>query len=138
MSYTKSHQHITVPSEYAYFQLNSYFQINSQLFVLTQLCKALHSYLCRWHSAGFDVLLTMQLSIILAITNLMHKFLFYNTFLYSSTCFKHRCAHHQEVRCNWTATYRAWWYQMLYNTILTPDDEHNSARNMQRNIINLL
>jgi len=29
-----------------------------------------------------------------------------------------------------TATYRVWRYQMLYNTILPPDDEHNSAGNM--------
>ena len=39
---------------------------------------------------------------------------------------------------HWTATYSVWRYQMLYNTIWPPDDEHNSARNMQRNIINLL
>ena len=37
-----------------------------------------------------------------------------------------------------TATYRVWRYQMLYNTIWPPDDEHNSARNMKRNIIKLL
>jgi len=29
-----------------------------------------------------------------------------------------------------TATYRVWRYQILYNTIWPPDDEHNSARNM--------
>jgi len=28
-----------------------------------------------------------------------------------------------------TATYRVWWYLILYNTIWPPDDEHNSARN---------
>jgi len=26
-----------------------------------------------------------------------------------------------------TATYRVWWYQRLYNTILATDDEHNGA-----------
>jgi len=36
-----------------------------------------------------------------------------------------------------TATYRVWWYQMLYNTIWPPEDEHNSDRNMYRNIINI-
>ena len=43
ISYTniKSHQYITVPLEYAHFKLNLYFQINSQLFVRTQLRKAL-------------------------------------------------------------------------------------------------
>jgi len=25
---------------------------------------------------------------------------------------------------------QVWWYQMLYNTIWPPDDEHNSACNM--------
>ena len=28
----------------------------------------------------------------------MHQFLFYNEFLYSSTCFEHNRAHHQEVK----------------------------------------
>ena len=67
-------------------------------------------------------------------------------FLYSSTCFEHYCAHHQEVKivlysiwyhtCRWPSgalvergllsqpvhrmtTYSMWRYQMLYNTILT-------------------
>jgi hypothetical protein len=44
----------------------------------------------------FDVLLTVHLSIILVITNLMHKM----------------------------HTYRVWWYQMPHNTIWPPDDEH--------------
>jgi len=35
----------------------------------------------------------------------MHKFLFYNKLiLYSSTCFEHCCAHHQEVRLYYTAS----------------------------------
>ena len=85
--------------------------------------------------------------------------------LYSSTCFEHSCVHHQEVKlyytvsvivilCGWpsgaqverglpepahrTATYRVWRYQMLYNTFWPPDDGHNNARKMLRNIINLL
>ena len=37
-----------------------------------------------------------------------------------------------------TASYRVGRYQMLYNTICSPGDKHNNARNMYRNIINLL
>jgi len=80
----------------------------------------------------------------------MHKFLFYNNFIIILYMFRALCAHHQEVKivlysiwyhhtCRWPsgaqfahrmATYRVWWYQMLYNTISPPDDEHNSARNI--------
>ena len=51
---------------------------------------------------NFDVLLTVHLSIILAIDQLN-----------APDC-------HLQV----------WRYQMLYNTIWPPNDEHNSARNM--------
>jgi len=61
--------------------------------------------------------------------------------------FRALCAHHREVKlyyttsgivtlcrwpacAHWMATYRVRRYQMLYNTILPPDDEHNSARNV--------
>ena len=53
----------------------------------------------------------------------MHKFLFYNKFIIFLYMFRA------------SGILR---YQMLYNTILPPDDEHNSAQNMYRNIINLL
>ena len=73
----------------------------------------------------------------------MHNILFYNKFIILLYIFRALCAHHQEVKlyytatgiithCRWpcdaqvdrrpvhrTATYRVWWYQMLYNTILT-------------------
>jgi len=60
----------------------------------------------------FYVLLTVHLSIILVINQLIAQILVLSQPV-------HR-----------TATYRVLWYQMLYNTILPPDDEHNSARNM--------
>jgi len=90
----------------------------------------------------------VHLSIVLAIDQLNAQICcFIISLLYSSTCFERCCAHHQEVKlhytasgsvtlCRWpsgahrTATYRVWQYQMLYNTIWSPDDEHNSARNM--------
>ena len=72
------------------------------------------------------------------LTNLMHKLLFYNKFIICLYMFRALSAHHQEVNlfytasgiitlCRWPssqpvyrkATYGVWWYQMLYNTILT-------------------
>ena len=56
----------------------------------------------------------------------MHKFLFYNKFIIFLYMFRALlCA-----PVHRTATYSVCRYQMLYNTILPPDDEHNSARNM--------
>ena len=73
----------------------------------------------------------------------MHKFLFFLiSLLYSSTCFEDCCVHHREVKLYYTASgivtpvggrlmrrlredcapnghLHVWWYQMLYNTILT-------------------
>jgi len=62
--------------------------------------------------------------------------------------FRALCAHHQEVRivlysiwyhhtCRWPSGaldshLQVWWYQMLYNTILTSWWWAHSARNMQR------
>jgi hypothetical protein len=93
---------------------------------------------------------------------LMHKILFYNKFIVCLYMFRALCAHHQEVRIvlysiwyhhtyRWpsreqvlsqpvhrTATYRVWWYQMLYNTILTSWRWANSARNMWRYIISIV
>jgi len=45
------------------------------------------------------------------------------------------CAHHQEVKNVFYSiwyhhTHRAWWYQMLYNSILTSWWWPHSARNM--------
>jgi len=79
----------------------------------------------------------------------MHKFLFYNKliiFLYmflallcsssgDQNCIMQHlvtshCAGGRLLRAHRTATYRVWRYQMLCNTILPPDYEHNSARNM--------
>jgi hypothetical protein len=65
------------------------------------------------------------------------KSFFIISLLYSCTCFKHCCAHHQEVKLYYTASgivtfcrwplltcardghLQVWWYHMLYNTILT-------------------
>jgi len=52
------------------------------------------------------VWLTVHLNIILAIDQIMHKFLFFKiSLLISSTCFEDCCAHHQEVKivlcCIW-------------------------------------
>jgi len=61
----------------------------------------------------------------------MHKFLFYIkfiTFLYMFRALL--CSSSGRKIAHRTATYRVWRYQMLYNTILPPDDEHNSAWNM--------
>ena len=94
----------------------------------------------------FEVLLTVHLSVILVINKLNAQNIFYNKFiiclymfrklycspsggqivLYSILC-RHTVGGRPVHR---TATYRVWWYQMLYNTIWPNDDEHNSARNM--------
>ena len=90
------------------------------------------------------------------------KSCFLISLLHSSTCFEHCCARHQEVKfyytasgiitlCRWppgahvlsqpvhgTATYRCDDTRCCIIQFWPPDDEHNSARNMQRNIINLL
>ena len=101
---------------------------------------------------NFEILLTVHLSIIMAIEQLNAQILiFLISLLYSSTCFEHWCAHHQEVKLYYTAsgivtlwrlpsgapverglsqpahrtaTYSMCLYQMLYNTIWPPDDEH--------------
>ena len=54
---------------------------------------------------SFDVLLTVHLSIILAIDQLNAQILdIFKINLYSSTCFEHFCAHHQEVKLYYTAS----------------------------------
>jgi len=40
----------------------------------------------------------------------MHKFLFYNKFIYASTCFEHNSAHHQEVEI---VLYSIWYLHSL-------------------------
>ena len=76
----------------------------------------------------------------------MHKFLFYNKFIIFLYMFRALLFSSSEGQIvlysiwyrhsvggcpvHGTATYRVWRYQMLYNTIWPPDDEHNSARNM--------
>ena len=83
--------------------------------------------------------------------------------LYFSTCFEHYCAHLQEDNCINTASGIVTLFRWLFstqvtsplvtcvlnrhpksddtrcctNTIWPPEDEHNSARNMYRNIINV-
>jgi len=47
---------------------------------------------------GFHVLLTVHLSIILVITDLMHKILFYNKFIICLYMFRALCAHLQEIK----------------------------------------
>jgi len=46
----------------------------------------------------FDVLLTVHLSIILVIKQIMNKFLLYNKFIICLYMFRKLCAHHQEVK----------------------------------------
>jgi len=67
----------------------------------------------------------------------MHKFLFYNKFIIFLYMFRAQqfSKHVEEYNTYYktrhrTATYRMWRHQMLYNTIWSPDDEHNSAQNM--------
>jgi len=56
----------------------------------------------------FDVLLTVHLSIILVINQLlMHKFLFYNKFIKRLYIFRALCAHHQEVKI---VLYSVWYH----------------------------
>jgi len=52
----------------------------------------------------FDVLLTVHLSIILVINQIMNKFLFYNKFIICLYMFRALCAHHQEVKLYFTAS----------------------------------
>ena len=54
-----------------------------------------------------DVFLTVHLSIILVVTNLMHKILFYNKFIICLYMFRALCAHHQEVK---TVLYSIWYH----------------------------
>jgi len=74
--------------------------------------------------------------------------LFYNKFIICLYMFRALCAHHQEVKivlcsiwyhetCRWpsgaqveTGHQHLWWYQMLYNTILTSWWWAHSARNV--------
>jgi len=75
----------------------------------------------------FYVLLTVHLSIILAMTNLMHKFLFFNKFIIFLCMFRALLCSSSGSQIVfysiwyrhilWTATYRVCRYQMLYNTI---------------------
>jgi len=76
----------------------------------------------------------------------MHKFLFYNKFIIFLQTFRALYAYRQEVkivlycvRFSHSVGGRPvrigqppteWRHQMVYNTILPPDDEHNSAQNM--------
>jgi hypothetical protein len=59
-------------------------------------------------STNFDVLLAVHLSIILVITNLMHKILFYNKFIIRLYMFRALCAHHQDVKI---VLYSIWYHQ---------------------------
>ena len=104
----------------------------------------------------FDLLLTVQhLSIfILVINQLDAHNLFYSKFISCPYLFRAPCArrqdvkivlyniwHHQTCRlpfCARDGHLQVWWYQMLYNTILTSWRWARGARNMQRHEINLL
>jgi hypothetical protein len=55
----------------------------------------------------FDVLLTVHLSIILVINQIMNKFLFYNKFIMCLYMFRALCAHHQEVKI---VLYSIWYH----------------------------
>ena len=61
---------------------------------------------------NFDVLLTVHLSIILVTDQLNAQILvfFLTSLLYSSTCFEHYCAYHQEVRI---VLYSIWYHHTL-------------------------
>jgi len=74
------------------------------------------------------------------LTNLIHKFLFHNRFTVFLYMFRALRTHHQEVKIvlysicyhhtsRWPSGapnghLLVWWYQKLYNTILTSNDEH--------------
>jgi len=107
-----------------------------------------------YSSTNFDVLLTVHLSIILAIDQLNAQILFYNKFiiflymfrallcsssggqsciiqhLVSSHSVGGRPVHSPLSTCTPDGHLQLWRYQMLYNTIWPPDNENNSARNM--------
>ena len=89
----------------------------------------------------FYVLLTMHLSIIFVINQLNAQILvFYNKFIIRLYMFRALCAHHQEVKIVLYSIWyhynlrdshlQVWWYQMLYNTILTSWRWAHSAQNM--------
>jgi len=62
-------------------------------------------HLIHWVKVNFGVLLTVHLGIILAIDQLNAQILiFLIGLLYSSTCFEHSSAHHQEVKLYSTAS----------------------------------
>jgi len=51
--------------------------------------------------------------------------LYFFPFQYKPTnCF------HDSLQVHRMATYRVWWYNLWYNKVWPPDDEHNIARNM--------
>ena len=59
-------------------------------------------------TSTFDILLTVHLSIILVINRLnAQNLVFIIRLLYSSTCFEHCCAHHQEVKI---VLYSIWYH----------------------------
>ena len=84
----------------------------------------------------------------------MHKIFFYDKFIIRFYMFQALCAHHQEVKivlyslwyhhiyrwpsCAPDGHLKMWWYQMLYNTILTSWRWAHGARNMYRHEIKLL
>ena len=63
----------------------------------------------RLTNSNFDVLLTVPLIIIL-VTNLIHKFLFYNKFILFLYMFRALCAHHQEIKI---VLYSIWYHHTL-------------------------
>jgi len=71
---------------------------------------------CIEHDVYFDVLLTVHLIIFISVINQLdaQNFCFTISLFHASTCFKHCCAHHQV-----SSHLQVWWYQRLYNTILT-------------------
>ena len=82
----------------------------------------------------FYVLLSVHLSIILAIDQLNTQILvFLISLLYSSTCFEHCCAHHQEVKLYYTAS-------GIVTLCRWPSGVHlrTGRPPTERNIINLL
>ena len=85
----------------------------------------------------FYVSLTVRLSIILVIDQLnAQNSCFMVSLFYSSTCFEHCCAHHQEVKlsslnlCTGRPLTECDDTRCCIIQFCPPDDEHNTTRNM--------
>ena len=76
--------------------------VRSNAYKFCNITRRINTIFMFWY---FDILLTVHLSIILATNQLNAQILvFVISLLYSSTCFEHYCAHHQDVKLYYTAS----------------------------------